>query len=1154
MAFKLFTVVLALFLIVQVKSSKKHLVKTNCLSSSNSCKTLNDYASDADTYFASDSSFHFVKGTHHLNVTLFITNVVNLSFVGDGSDIILFDRCSIIWTKSFKLFFTSLTLIFNETKKIANNSAIHFENSKVVIFSNVSFIKFCCELNYYYRAIIVMGTSVIFESCKFENGYHSKGGALYIEDSNVTFGGRNVFLNNTANYTGGAIYGLRSQIQLSGSGVFAGNRAGAYGRYISCDGTTIHVEFSSISINGYFKFHNNQIIETSYWCLEHGGTIAVSHSSLTLQGAFFFNSNSNYNGGAIWLNNSKCLISGHVKFLSNKAFLDGGAISARNSSLNIISSNDFNLYNSSEYINSESFSTVIPQSIIFCNNSAGRWGGAVNLLESNMTLTGSFLFMANNAQSGGGIAMYFSSDPRINNPNFLVFQEPLDIIFHENTACKGGGALYINDAYLNCRQCKSAKSSTFNCFFKVNGSINFINLNFTGNKALDGTGIYGGTIQYCQVEVRNQKQRGYKVLQKLMKNSAKIQYIYASCNVYKIDYCNGTNTVEVQRGQVSNISVTAFGEFNFSVRVIIKISLRYYDQQTFRKIVNHPYYNSESKGCRSLGFSILSEYEIEVLTIHPLQCLNRPASLTLIAHLDNCPPGFDLKINMCKCRNNIYEVTGYHDLCNSSTGLIKCPQHDWMKPIFENLTYQGFMWSPNCPAHLCLNDNDSWLDFSSDNLDFLCLEHHTAMLCGACLQNYSLTLSSLKCSNCDSNNYLSLLLVFAFAGVALIAILLILHISVADGTVNGLILYANIFDIIDDIVIPPNKMPFYPLTVFISWINLDFGIPTCFYAGLNYYSYSWLQFAFPFYLWFLVGLIVLACKYSSRAIKLFGSNPVAVLATVVLMSYSKLLHTSQQILSYATVYYSNGTQEKRWKMDPNLLYFQGKHIPLAMFGICIVIVFLIPYTVLVSIGYYLQKYSNKRGLKWLIKIKPILDAYYAPYCKNSQYWVGFLLSTRVCLSMTYSALSNKEHSTILVIVSSVLTGVALIPWLHHRIYEKNFVNMLEGSFILNVIVLSITSYHIITRRLKNYQFILSHIFIGIAFTEFLAILGFHAWHRLNLKWLYMRYCKNTSAEVLSSSIQCGATKGKDSDKFGENASTTMIFSIREPLLDDSTEL
>ena len=479
-----------------------------------------------------------------------------------------------------------------------------------------------------------------------------------------------------------------------------------------------------------------------------------------------------------------------------------------------------------------------------------------------------------------------------------------------------------------------------------------------------------------------------------------------------------------------------------------------------------------------------------------------------------------------------------------------------MKPILDdNLTYQDFLWSPNCPAHLCRNDKDNWLDFSSGNVDILCLENHTAMLCGACLQNYSLTLSSLKCSNCNSNNYLSLLLVFALAGVALIASLLLLRMTVADGTINGLIFYANITNIIRDHIFPQERLPPNPLTLFISWLNLDFGIPTCFYSGLSYYSYTWLQFVFPFYLWFLVGLIILACKYSSRAMKLFGSNPVAVLAAVVLMSYSKLLHTSQQILSYVTVYYSDGTQEKRWKMDPNLLYFQGEHIPLAMFGVFIVTVFLVPYVVLITFGHHLQKYSNKGGLKWLIKIKPILDAYYAPFCKNTRYWVGLMLFTRTCLSITYSTLKNTEHFTILVIVSSILTGITLIPWLHHKVYHKNFANVLEGSFIANVIILSIATHHV-TREHTNRQLILSYNSIGIAFIEFLAILAFHAWHRLNLKLLYIKFCKgckSKSSQALPNTSQC-VPKLKDLDKPGSNTSTTMIFNIREPLLDDSTEL
>ena len=71
--------------------------------------------------------------------------------------------------------------------------------------------------------------------------------------------------------------------------------------------------------------------------------------------------------------------------------------------------------------------------------------------------------------------------------------------------------------------------------------------------------------------------------------------------------------------------------------------------------------------------------------------------------------------------------------------------------------------------------------------------------------------------------------------MALIALLLALHMTVAAGTLNGLILYANIVNVHRDIFFPPGQPGFRinPLSVFISWLNLDFGIPTCFYDGLD---------------------------------------------------------------------------------------------------------------------------------------------------------------------------------------------------------------------------------------------------------------------------------------------------------------------------------
>ena len=121
------------------------------------------------------------------------------------------------------------------------------------------------------------------------------------------------------------------------------------------------------------------------------------------------------------------------------------------------------------------------------------------------------------------------------------------------------------------------------------------------------------------------------------------------------------------------------------------------------------------------------------------------------------------------------------------------------------------------------------------------------------------------------------------------AVLLLLGLTVTAGTLHGLIFYANIVQTNHSIFFPAG--PANVLSVFIAWLNLDLGIETCFYDGMTTYAYAWLQFVFPFYIWFLIGLTIVASHYSSKLTKIFGNNPVAALATLFLLSYSKILGT-----------------------------------------------------------------------------------------------------------------------------------------------------------------------------------------------------------------------------------------------------------------------
>ena len=125
----------------------------------------------------------------------------------------------------------------------------------------------------------------------------------------------------------------------------------------------------------------------------------------------------------------------------------------------------------------------------------------------------------------------------------------------------------------------------------------------------------------------------------------------------------------------------------------------------------------------------------------------------------------------------------------------------------------------------------------------------------------------------------------------------LLNLTVAQGTLNGLILYANILHSNRAIFFPDGHSS--PATVFIAWINLDLGIETCFFSGMNAYIKTWLQLVFPVYIWAIVLTIIILSHYDTLAAKLFRRHAVKVLATLFLLSYAKLQrYTCPLPLSY----------------------------------------------------------------------------------------------------------------------------------------------------------------------------------------------------------------------------------------------------------------
>ena len=378
--------------------------------------------------------------------------------------------------------------------------------------------------------------------------------------------------------------------------------------------------------------------------------------------------------------------------------------------------------------------------------------------------------------------------------------------------------------------------------------------------------------------------------------------------------------------------------------------------------------------------------------------LDLDVSRAVYVHMLDCPTGFVKTEGICKC---IPLLDRYGADCNIDTSSIKIPIYtDAWIGVVNNLTVGV---SRNCPAGYC---NLGEVDFSG--LGLICDGNRTGAVCGVCDNGLSVQFGSTKCSRCASMWLLSIA-VYALAGILLVILLFVLRLTVDKGTVNGLIFYANILGINARYFLRDSKLQF--LLIFISLVNLELGFPVCFYNGMNDIVKTGLQFVFPIYIWSIVIFIIFASHYSTRVSRLTSRSSVQVLATLIHLSYSKLLSTTVDILVHETVETEshNGSINTytAWYFDGNVQYLTEGHIVLFILALMILTLFIIPYTIVLMGASFFVRY------KVINYFKPVFDAYYGPYKDNWRFWFGnrcFCCSwySFYCLSWSKHPLSHSR--------------------------------------------------------------------------------------------------------------------------------------------------
>ena len=439
-----------------------------------------------------------------------------------------------------------------------------------------------------------------------------------------------------------------------------------------------------------------------------------------------------------------------------------------------------------------------------------------------------------------------------------------------------------------------------------------------------------------------------------------------------------------------------------------------------------------------------------------------------------CPAGFSLtseKPFKCDCNHQLQHLP-----------TVKCHIQD------KTISRSGLVWvgsdgnetvitSQQCPLDYCKQED---INVTLHNPDSQCNYNHSGTLCGGCQAGLSLVLGSNRCQHC-SNAHIALLLPFAISGIVLVFFIKGIDLTISQGTLNCFIFYANVIKANEHLLFPEKQTP---LTVFISWLNLDLGIETCFFDGLSAYVKVWLQFVFPLYIWSIVGLIIVLSRYSDRVAKVMGNNSVPVLATLFLLSYAKLLRTIILALSFSILTITDSSKAV-WSTDGNMDYFGPKHALLFITAVAILLIFWLPYTLVLFSGQWLYRCKSYFVTRMLIKIKPFLDAHYGPMKSNHRYWYGALLLLRVTI-LLLSVLIPANHTSIVVfcitVCSFLLTYFTLI------VYQSLVIAMFAAILYANLGIL--TASHTFT-ALDGYNvFLPSNLLVGLAFAQFVGLVLF----------------------------------------------------------------
>lgn len=744
---------------------------------------------------------------------------------------------------------------------------------------------------------------------------------------------------------------------------------------------------------------------------------------------------------------------------------------------------------------------------IYNSSFSSNIGSVLNVVNSNLYLAGNLHFSDNHANSGAAIGLYGTSH--------LYITDGLQAYFQNNTAQLFGGAIYSEVAEVNCAiqpfplSTTTGMNSEFAMFFSSNSA------GFAGNSLyiikayscrmanITNTTDYYNNILFYQNAANNQ-------LRNFSTDPESLQKCSTSDSINKVVYPGQKQFLELKALDLLQQQV-------FASLYITPVKTKTVSQvlpATDWMLANTQKIGSiqEKPTCTTIELTIFATHcqqgyleSYSNVCTGALQFSSSNNNLpVLIEHFQvhmECPLGFQLDntTGACECSSAVHyynNKTGMNVTCQIDKQTLSTAAtltNSWAGYVSTPSTDPVFGISSVCPLMYCNNSAlQKYFNYST-----MCIYHRTGTLCGQCKTNFSVVFGSYKCMSCSPNNWQLALVIPVFLAVGLVLVLLFfsLRLTLATGTINGLIFYANAANagILDGLGSQPQSDYSCFSTVFLSLMNLDLGFPLCFLDKMDQLLKTSLLLVFPAYLLLIVSGLILISRFSIRLSNLISSHSVQVLITMVHISFSKLLIMITAVYTPATVYLHN-TSINVWYWDGSVPYGHQDHLVLICVVSVVVLIFVLPYIILLLAAKPLMRVSlfNKY-------LRPVVESVHAPYKDKYQYWFVARLLLLIGIYLVYTWLRGTDFLKIYIITGTSLV-VFLVMQAYLRPFKSRLVNLLDSWLMLNLTVIYTTTWYYISNREMAIAILITNVAVLMVFITFLAVLLYHL--LLTLDWLH----------------------------------------------------